>query len=54
VVGNYIDAGDAINAAYAGLPSAGGIIFVLAGNYSYSTPIVLNTAQNLAILSQKE
>lgn len=50
IIGNYIDVGDAINAAYAGLPSAGGIIFVYDGNYSFSTPIVLNTAQKMPLL----
>lgn len=43
LVGNYIDVGDAINAAYAFLPSAGGIILVLNGSYSFTTPISFAT-----------
>lgn len=50
LISNYIDAGDAINHAYADLPSTGGIIFVLDGNFSYSTPIVINTAQKFVLL----
>lgn len=43
LVSNYIDFGDAVNAAYAGLPSSGGTIFFLNGTYSFLTPIVAGT-----------
>jgi hypothetical protein len=42
------EAGAWINAAYADLPSTGGDIYVAAGNYSYSTPIVFGTANKPA------
>lgn len=38
-----VDIGAKINAAYAALPSTGGRIFVPAGSYSFTTPIVFNT-----------
>lgn len=47
LVSNYSDVGAALNAAYASLPSAGGNIWLLDGNYSFSTPILFNTAQKL-------
>lgn len=50
LVGNYADVGATINAAYAGLPSTGGTIYVLNGNYIYSTPIVFNTSQKFVLL----
>lgn len=43
LIGSYIDIGDAINAAYLGLPSAGGKILILSGTYSFLTPIVFGT-----------
>lgn len=42
-VASYTDVGDAINAAYAALPSDGGGIFVQSGTYTYTTPIVFGT-----------
>lgn len=50
LVGSYIDIGDAINAAYAGLPSTGGMIWIDAGTYSYLTPIVFGTNGKFASL----
>jgi hypothetical protein len=45
---NGLDAGAWINAAYADLPSTGGDIYVVAGNYSFSTPILFGTANKPA------
>jgi hypothetical protein len=42
------EAGAWINAAYADLPSTGGDIYVAAGNYTFSTPIVFATASKPA------
>jgi len=50
LVGDYADIGAAINAAYAALASAGGGIFVKAGSYTYSTPIVFGTNGKIASL----
>jgi len=50
LISNYTDIGAAINAAYAGLPSAGGTIYVKDGSYSYSTPILFSTAQKFVKL----
>ncbi len=50
LVGSYIDLGDAVNAAYAGLPSAGGAIYILNGTYSFATPIVFGTSNKFASL----
>lgn len=45
LLSNYSnDLGTAVNAAYAGLPTSGGVIWVLDGTYSYATPIVFGTA----------
>jgi len=44
------DIGAQINAAYAALPSAGGCIFVEAGSYTFSTPIVFGTNGKIASL----
>lgn len=44
------DMGDQINTAYAALPSTGGIIVVPGGAFSFSTPIVLNTAEKFVSL----
>lgn len=44
------DMGAQINAAYAALPATGGIIIVPGGSYSFSTPIVLNTAEKFVRL----
>lgn len=38
------DIGDKINTAYAALASTGGAIWIPAGTYSFSTPIVFNTS----------
>jgi len=43
-VADYANVGAAINQAYADLPSTGGVIFVNGGDYTYTTPIVFNTA----------
>lgn len=51
LVSNYIDIGDAINHAYAALPSTGGTIYIKDGAYSYVTPIVINTAQKPLLLT---
>src|ERR1019366_6615054 len=44
------DLGIQINTAYAALPTNGGHIKVLAGQYSYSTPIVFGVANKPATL----
>lgn len=44
------DMGAQINAAYAALPSTGGIIIVPGGNYSHATPIVCNTLDKPVLL----
>lgn len=49
-VADYTDVGAAVNAAYAGLPSAGGGIFIQSGTYSYTTPIVFGTNGKIASL----
>jgi len=50
LVGDYSDIGAAINAAYASLPALGGGIFVKAGSFTYSTPIVFGTNLKIASL----
>ncbi len=50
LISDYIDAGDATNAAYADLPAQGGIIEFLDEAYSHVTPIVINTAEKFALL----
>jgi len=50
IVSNYIDVGDAINAAYASLPTNGGVVFVQDATYSFSTPIVFGTNGKFATL----
>lgn len=49
-VANYADVGAAINAAYAGLGSGGGSIFVQGGTYDFTTPIVFGTDQKFVSL----
>ena len=44
------DIGAQINNAYAALPSTGGMIRVMAGSYSFSTPIVFGTNGKTALL----
>jgi len=44
------DIGAKINAAYAALPSTGGVIDLQNSQYSYSTPIVMNTPQKFPLL----
>lgn len=49
-VASYTDVGDAINTAYAALPSTGGTIFVQNGTYTFTTPIVFGTDGKIASL----
>ncbi len=49
-VASYTDIGDAINAAYASLPTDGGTVFIQNGTYSYTTPIVFGTNAKIASL----
>lgn len=49
-VANYADIGDAVNAAYASLPSTGGTVFMQNGTYSFTTPIVFGTNGKIASL----
>lgn len=44
------DIGAQINAAYAALPSTGGVITVQPGNYSFNTEIAINTANKPALI----
>ena len=45
-----VDMGAQINAAYAALPATGGVIIIPGGNFSFVTPIVINTAEKFVLL----
>lgn len=45
-----VDIGAKINDAYADLPSTGGTIIVEAGNFDFSTPIVIDTAEKHVLI----